>query len=153
MRSSSKKRLATAVILIILLTGLCLYYQENYQKHTNYPDTTMILAHYPLGEYVSVSGDVTSVYTGGFNLKDTGFNQKVIYTVESSTSVSVGDNVGVMGVLEPSYHVKEYKIIVIPKWSYQFMLIRSFLAVLFLAWLFNRYWYFNPKKMEFRRRK
>jgi hypothetical protein len=150
--SSRKKRLVTATILLALLAGLCLYYQENYEAH-QYPDTTVILKSYPVGETVSVSGKVASTSTGGFKLQDTSTREKVTYTISSSYPVFPGDNVRLSGVLGPDYQITASRVLVTPQWSYEFLLLRSLLAFLFLAWLFNRYWHFDREKMEFQRRK
>lgn len=150
--SSQKRRLLTAAILLVILAGFCIYYQENYEAH-QYPDTAAILKSYPAGETVSVSGKVASTSSGGFKLQDTGTKKNVTYTVSSSYPVSPGDNVRLSGVLGPDYQISASRVLVTPKWSYEFLLLRSLLAFIFLAWLFNRYWKFNTKKMEFQRRK
>lgn len=150
--SQQKRRLLTAAILLVILAGLCIYYQENYKIH-QYPDTAVILKSYPAGETVSVSGKVTSTSSGSFKLQDTSTKEKVTYTVSSSYPVSPGDNVRLSGVLGPDYQISASRILVTPQWSYEFLLLRSFLAFVFLAWLFNRYWKFSTKKIEFQRRK
>lgn len=149
--STTERRITALILLLTLLAGLCLYYHETYEAH-QYPDTEAILKNYPTGETVSVSGKVTSIFNGGFKLEDD-INKNVIYTVSSSHPVLEGDMVRISGILGSDYQISASRILVTPRWSNNFMLLRSLLAAIFLAWLFNHYWKFSTEKMEFQRRR
>lgn len=136
---------------MILLMLLCLYYNSNYQSHLEYPDSSMILKDYPLGETVSVSGAVTNSYSDGFLLSDNYHGTAVNYHVLSSQKLEVGDEAEVLGTLIPDYTIKSSKILVITKFDYDFMLLRSFVVVILLILLFRRYWRFDVSRMEFQR--
>jgi hypothetical protein len=130
---------------------LCLYYNSNYQSHLEYPDSSLILKDYPLGGTVSVSGVVTNSYNDGFLLSDNYHGTAVNYHVLSNQKLEVGDEAEVLGTLIPNYTIKSSKILVITKFDYEFMLLRSFLVVIIFILLFRRYWRFNISRMEFRR--
>lgn len=136
---------------MIVLVFLCLYYNSNYQSHLEYPDSSLILKDYPLGGTVSVSGVVTNSYNDGFLLSDNYHGTAVNYHVLSNQKLEIGDEAEVLGTLIPNYTIKSSKILVITKFDYEFMLLRSFLVVIIFILLFRRYWRFNISKMEFRR--
>ena len=136
---------------MIVLMFLCLYYNSNYQSHLEYPDSSLILKDYPLGGTVSVSGVVTNSYKDGFLLSDNYHGTAVNYHVLSKQKLEVGDEAEVLGTLIPNYTIKASKILVITKFDYEFMLLRSFLVVIIFILLFRRYWRFNISRMEFRR--
>ena len=136
---------------MIVLMFLCLYYNSNYQSHLEYPDSSLILKDYPLGGTVSVSGVVTNSYNDGFLLSDNYHGTAVNYHVLSNQELEIGDEAEVLGTLIPNYTIKSSKILVITKFDYEFMLLRSFLVVIIFILLFRRYWRFNISKMKFRR--
>jgi hypothetical protein len=65
----------------------------------------------------------------------------------------MGDKTQVLAVLGPDYQLIPTKILITEEWSYNFLLVRSFIAFLFLLFIFNRYWRFDLKKYEFTRRR
>lgn len=139
--------------LLIVLIVLSVYFASDYQKHLENPNTSIIIKNYPLGETVAVSGVVADVHEDGFNLQDTYHGMAVNYTVISNEKVSKGDQVEVLGILQPSYQVNATKILIISSFDYNFMLIRSALVALIFLFFFFYYWEFDLKKLEFRRRK
>ena len=141
------------LLLFLILLGLCIYYYDNYQSYQQLPNTDSILNNYPEGKNISVSGTVTQTFSNGFYLKDSGDSQTVIYTVYSNAQISPGDKIQVLGILGSDYQITAKQIKVTEKWSYYFLLLRSFLAFLFLAFIFNRYWKFDFKEKVFIRRR
>lgn len=139
--------------LLFILIILSVYFAFNYQKHLETPNTSIILKNYPLGETVAVSGVVADAYDGGFNIQDTYHGILVNYTIVSGDHVSKGDQVEVLGILQPSYKINATKILVISSFDYSFMLLRSAIVALIFIFFFFRYWEFNIEKLEFRRRK
>lgn len=139
--------------LLIVLIILSVYFASNYQNHLENPNTSTIVKNYPLGETVAVSGVVSDVHEGGFNLSDEYHGMDINYTVTSEENVSKGDQVEVLGILQPSYRVNATKILVITSFDYSFMLLRSALVALIFLFFFFRYWEFDLKKLEFRRRR
>ncbi|MEN4018389.1 MAG: hypothetical protein PQ975_00680 [Methanobacterium sp.] len=146
-------RIITGFILILILTILCINYNANYESHLEYPSTGAILAEYPENSTVYVSGEVTSLNNDGFELQDNYNGKKVRYIIETSKKAGIGDNVQVVGILGPSFNVKSTEIIVMKKWSYEFVLLRSALALVFLIFIFFSYWKFDFKIFEFMRKK
>lgn len=139
--------------LLIVLIALSLYFASNYQKHLENPNTSIIINNYPLGETVSVSGVVGDVHDGNFKLQDTYHGMIVNYTIISGQQVSKGDQVEVLGILQPSYQVNATKILIISSFDYSFMLLRSGLVALIFLFFFFHYWEFDLEKLEFRRRR
>lgn len=149
----ANKRILSLLILILILSGLCLYYYDNFRDHEEYPSVGTILLNYPEGKMVSVSGTVTGTFQEGFYLEDSYQDKQVKFTIISDTQVSPGDKLAVVGILDRDYRVTSSRILATPQWSYLLLLIRSFLAFFFLIYIFNRYWKFDLKNREFIRRK
>lgn len=122
-------------------------------KYQELPGTNSIVNNYPEGQTISVSGTVTKTFSKGFYLKDSADSQTVIYTVYSDAQISPGDKIQVLGLLGPDYKINAKQIKVIEQWNYYFLLLRSFLAFLFLVFIFNRYWKFDFKEKIFIRRR
>jgi hypothetical protein len=139
--------------LFLILIGLCIYYNDNITAKQSYPTTGAVVKYYPEGQMVSVSGTVTGTFNNGFYIQDYYRDKSVTFRVYSDIKVSPGYKIGVIGVLGPDYQIKTQSITVTEKWSYQFVLLRSFLALLFLVFIFHRYWRFDLKTYEFVRRR
>ena len=153
LRKLVKDRRVIFFSLLIVLIILSFYFASDYQKHLENPNTSTIINNYPLGESVAVSGIVAEVHEGGFNLQDTYHGIAVNYTIISGEHVSKGDQVEVLGTLQPSYQVNATKILVISSFDYSFMLFRSALVALIFIIFFFHYWEFDLNKLEFRRRR
>lgn len=144
------------LIFISLILGLILlssYYELNYQKHLEHPDTGIIIKDYPIGDTVAVSGNVREVYKDSFILSDTYHQTEVNYTIYSPQKVSTGDSVELLGVLGNSYHINASNILITSAFDYQFMIVRSAIIFLIFIYFFRRYWRFDFGKMVFRRLK
>ncbi len=146
-------RIITLLVLFLILVGLCIYYYDNFRDYQEHPGTGTIIASYHEGELVAVSGKVTETFSGGFYLEDNFEGKSVTFMILSDAKVSPGDRNQVLGVLGPNYQITATQMKLTEKWSYEFMLLRSFLAFLFLAFIFHRYWRFNFKDWEFTRRR
>jgi cytochrome c-type biogenesis protein CcmE len=138
------------IAALILLSG---YYELNYQQHLEHPDTSIIIKNYPIGDTVTVSGNVREVYNNSFILSSTYHQIEVNYTIDSPVNVSSGDSVEVLGVLGNSYHINASKVLVISSFDYLFMIFRSAVIFLIFLYFFRSYWYLDLEKMEFRRLK
>lgn len=165
-----KQRLIIGIILIIALAVLCAYYATHYENHLKYPSYGAILSDYPQQEVVNVGGTVTQIDADGFQIKENYHGQIITMKVitdnsESNitqsrynstsinTPISVNDRVSVVGVLGPHNQiVSVQKMEITDYWNYIFLLLRSFLALLVLVYVFNRYWHFDLENFEFRRR-
>jgi len=144
------KRIFLGFFLILILFSLCVYYNSYHESKLEYPSTSAILSYYPEGSAVSVTGSVLRLNDNGFELLDS--NGKTEYEIRSSKHVNPGDNVQLIGILGPSYTIESTRIIVETAWSYEFVLFRSALALIFLIFIFLRYWKFDFKTFEFLRR-
>lgn len=149
----TKNRILLILILFLILAGLCIYYYDNIYQEQDYPSAGAVVNYYPEGEMVSVSGTVSKTFPGGYYMDDYYMNQVVTFQVYTDQKVEIGDKTQVLAVLGPDYQLTPTKIIITEKWSYQFLLIRSFIAFLFLVFIFHRYWRFDLKKYEFNRRR
>lgn len=144
------KRIAIGLALVLILLALCLYYNTYHESYKEYPSTEIILSNYPEGSVVSVSGSVLRVNSNGFDLLDN--NGKTEYKIESSEHVNPADHIQLIGILGPSYTIKSTKLIVETNWNYEFVIQRSAVALIFLIFIFLRYWKFNFKTLEFIRK-
>ncbi|MDY9922966.1 hypothetical protein [Methanobacterium sp.] len=148
-----QKRIVTGIILVVALAGLCAYYATEYQNHLKYPSYEVILSDYPQGEVVNVGGVVTSTFNGGFLMVKNHQGHLVTMKVLNDTPVAVEDSVSVVGVLAPDNTIVNVEQVEVTEyWNYIFLLLRSFLVLIFLIFIFSRYWSFDWKSYEFRRR-
>jgi len=148
-----QKRIVTGIILVVALAGLCAYYATEYQNHLKYPSYEVILSDYPQGEVVNVGGVVTSTFNGGFLMVKNHQSHLVTMKVLNDTPVTVEDSVSVVGVLAPDNTIVNVERVEVTEyWNYIFLLLRSFLVLIFLIFIFHKYWSFNWKSYEFRRR-
>jgi putative flippase GtrA len=139
--------------LLIILILMSFYFAMNYQKHLENPDTAVILKSYPLGQTVAVGGGVLNVQNGSFIISDMYHGVDVNYTIISDIKVSPGDQAEALGILETNNRINATKILVIPSFEYDFMLLRSAIVAIIFLFFFNHYWSFDTKRMEFRRRR
>lgn len=146
-------RILTGIIMVMVLAGLCIHYASEYQEHLKYPSYEAILADYPEGQVVNVGGSVTSVDTGVILIEENHQGHLVTMKVESNTPVKLQDQVSVVGVLGPNNTIiKVERVEVNEYWKYLFLLIRSFVVLVILGYLFHRYWSFDWKNFYYRRR-
>ncbi len=147
------KRILTGIILVIALAGLCTYYAEEYPNHLKYPSYDALLAEYPQGEVVNVGGTVTETFNGGFQIEENHQGHLVTMKILNKTQVMVNDKVSVVGVLAPDNTVINVERVEVNEyWKYIFVLLRSFLVLIFLVFIFHHYWSFDWKSYQFRRR-
>jgi hypothetical protein len=152
-KTITRQRFITILVLFLVLIGLCIYYYDNFQNYQEHPGTGAVLKSYPTGEMVAVSGTVTQTFPGGFYMVETYEGLLVTYKIITTHAVHPGDKAQVLGVLGPDYTITVHEIKVTEKWSYQFLLLRSFIVLLFLLFIFHRYWRFNWKEKVFMRRR
>lgn len=150
---SPKNKIVIASFLLVILLGLCFYYNANFEANAKYPSTKSILFNYPEGETVFISGEFAGNYDRGFYLKDDYHGKTVIYKINYPYNITNGDLISIIGKLGPSFTIDPQKIVINKQWKEDFLLIRSALIGVILLFLFGRYWKFDFKKMEFIRRK
>jgi len=143
----------TGLRLVAALTILCSNYITEYESHEKYPSYKTIISDYPKGEVVNVGGRVTNISANQFQIQENYHGQNIILSINSSTPVKLEDNVNVVGVLGPNYTITQVELVKVNEyWKYLFVLLRSFLAGIILIFIFFRYWTFDWKSFEFRRR-
>jgi len=149
LKKISNQRILVFTILFLILAGLCIYYNENFILHQEYSSLSAVKKNYNQGDLVVVSGSITQTSPNSFQLKDS-YNTN--FTIVSPQKVNTGDKAEVYGLIGTDSKITAEQINIVPLWSYQFIMARSFIAFLFLALIFIRYWKFNPKKGLFQRR-
>jgi len=156
---SSPKRIIVGIVLIIILSGLCIHYANEYENHLKHPSYGAILSDYPQGELVNVGGTVTHIYSDSFLVEENYHGQIVTMKIINSSTIiknhklSPQDKVSLVGVLGPDNQIVSVQEIDVNDYTgYILLLFRSFLALAFLVYIFNRYWCFNLESFEFRRR-
>lgn len=141
-------------ILLIILTVLCLYHSSEYKNHLEYPSIETILSsEYPLNQMVYIKGSIIEINSDGYYILDIYNGQQVTFKVSGKSPAGLNDEVSILGVLGPSNQILSVKKIrTINYWKYKFLLLRSFLAMIFLLILFLHYWQLDFKKLTFKRR-
>ena len=147
------KRMVTGLILVAVLAILCSNYATEYEYHQKYPSYGALISDYPEGEVVNVGGTVTHIGSSQFQILENYHGQNINLSINSSTPVNLEDQVSVVGVLGPNNTIIQVERVEVNEyWKYLFLLLRSFLAVILLIFIFYRYWSFDWKNFEFRRR-
>lgn len=150
---SARNRILAGTILLILLVSLGIYHAAEYKNHIEYPSYETILTHPPQGALVNVYGTVTRHYNGGFDIQQDYNNQIVTMHIKAEKNPPLNKYVNIIGVQGPDHQITRIQNILIAEaWKDYFLLLRSFLALIFLLYILHRYWYFNLKRFEFRRR-
>jgi hypothetical protein len=135
------------------MVTLCGYYATEYENNLEHPSYQAILSDYPEGEVVRVYGTVVRNYPGGYQIEQIYQDQLMTMQIETDSPVAVGDRVDLLGVLGPEYTISNVqKIYVNELWKIFFINFRSFLVLLFMIFIFHRYWSLDFKKFVFRRR-
>ena len=151
-----KSRAIIALSLLLILFLLCAYYQTNHEYHREYPSLKDIVANYEkyIGETISISGEVVGVHSTTFQLLEREDGENTIFVVlpKSNVDVDIGDKVEVLGTLGPDYQISAEKMIVSKRWKHEFVYVRSFIALIFLVFVFMRNWKFDLMHIEFVRR-
>lgn len=145
LRKLANNRIIILLVLVLILSGLCVYYDHEYQDHLNHLYTST----HHLKDPVTVSGAVTSFYPGGFVITDIYTSGRPTYRIESPVNVSLGDKVQVMGIIHPPNILTNNKIMVSRDWADTFVIVRSVIGLLILLVVFFKYWRFNFKEMIF----
>ena len=71
----------------------------------------------------------------------------------NNQKISLNDKVTLVGVLGPDNQIVRVQEIDVNEYTnYILLLLRSFLALAFIVYIFNHYWYFNLENYQFRRR-
>ena len=151
-----KSRAIIALSLLFILFLLCAYYQTNHEYHREYPSLKDIVMNYEkyIGETISISGEVVDVHSTTFQLLEREDGENTIFVVlpKSNVDVDIGDKVEVLGTLGPDYQISAEKMIVSKRWKHEFVYVRSFIALIFLVFVFMRNWKFDLMRIEFVRR-
>jgi hypothetical protein len=149
---SPRSRILVGLLVLGVIVALCAYYAAEYENHLEHPSYRAILAEYPEGEVVRVYGTVVENYPGGYQIQQI-YHDQVVSVEINGTPVAIGDRVDLLGVLGPEYSIISVeKIYVNQMWKYHFLIIRSFLVLLFMIFIFHRYWYLDSRRFLFRRR-
>ena len=144
------KRITAGSVLVLLLLSLCVYYYHYHEDNLKYPSTAAVESYYPEGSTIFVSGTATKVNKDGFYLLDN--SGSIEYRIISGKHVKPGDNVQLIGVLGPSNTIKSTRAIVETNGGYEFIILRSALALIAFFFIFFWYWKFNFRTLEFIRR-
>ncbi len=155
---SSHQHIIIGIILLIILSGLCTHHANEYEKHLKHPSYKSILSDYPQGELVNVYGTVTHI-NDDIHIQDEYHGQIVEMKIVNSTHIlknhtlSPNDKVTLVGVLGSDNQILRVHEMHVNKYeNYIFVLVRSFLALAVLVYVFNSFWCFNIENFQFRRR-
>jgi len=149
---SSFPRILAGSILLILIVSLCIYYSNGINNrnldYTIYGAVNTYI--FSQGDLVYLEGGrVTDTYDGGYDV----LYAHHIYHIKSSQIPTKRDLITVIGVLGPDNQIIDIRFTYVTEaWKKYFLYLRSFLALIFLIYIFHRYWHFVPRKFGFRRR-
>lgn len=153
MKLKFHNKFLVSCLLIFILVLICSYYASNYENKGEYPSYGTILSSNPVGEVVFVDGSIDNIYNNSYNLITSYRGQIVNINVSGPSPANLGDQVSIIGILGPSKQIiKVEKISVLTKWKTQFLLLRSFIAVILMMIIFSYFWRFDSKNFDFRRR-
>jgi hypothetical protein len=154
--SEKVNRVALASLFIALLLLLCAYYNINHALYEQYPDNAAVIFDNGCDGPVSVSvhGTVLDTDGDGFTLRLThGSASKLLKVLsqEGVPPVACGDRVEVLGVRN-SDELVPATMIVSKQWSHYAVYIRSVAGLAITMVVFFRYWTFDFRALQFRRR-
>jgi len=140
-----------AAVLICTFIVLGAYYVTNVTYHLDSPRESEVSANYEayVGRTVTISGVVVSTGAGSFELR----GAQDTYTVFSTAVVQPGDQVTVVGTLEPGHQLQAVAMAVSPWVLTALVYVRSFVALIFVAVLFFLSWRFDRQGWVIRPRK
>ncbi|MEM3401719.1 MAG: hypothetical protein QW179_04465 [Candidatus Hadarchaeales archaeon] len=140
------QRPVLALVLLLLLAGLCIYSWVDYENHLPYPTRKMIEENYQefigkevfiFGEIREISGSEATVVAGGSPF------------TAAPISGKVGDLVEIVGVLGENYSLLVRSSLVYDRQSYQMEFVRSAAGAVLLVWMFFSSWKFTWRKFRF----
>jgi hypothetical protein len=140
-----------AVVFICAFIVLGAYYVTNVTYHLDNPRETEVSANYAayVGHTVTISGEVVSTGAGSFELK----GMQDTYTIFSTVAVQPGDQVTVVGTLEPGHQLQAVAMAASSWVLMALVYVRSFVALIFVAVLFFARWRFDRRGWVMRPRK
>jgi len=145
------RRGVIAVAFICTFVVLAAYYQANVTQHLDYLRESEVSANYDasVGRNVLISGEVVATGAQSFEL----MGMHGTYTILSSAAVQRGDDVTVVGTLEPGHQLRAATIYASSALLSALVYIRSFIALIFVSVLFFARWRFDRRGRVIRPRK
>src|SRR5665647_2296805 len=124
------RRWLLAVVLICAFIVLAAYYDANVTNHLDYLRESEVSANYDayVGRNVLISGEVVATGAQSFEL----MGEHGTYTILSSAAVQRGDDVSVVGTLEPGHRLRAATMYASSALLSALVYIRSFVALLSL---------------------
>lgn len=143
-------------VFVTCLLVLCTYHAVYHDLHETYPGNEAVIFDTCCDVPVSVSiyGTVLQTSDDGFTLRITHGSASKILTVlsqEGVPPVARGDKVEVLGVRHSDELVPEM-MIVLKQWSHYAVYLRSVAGLAITLVVFFRYWTFDFRALQFRRR-
>ena len=144
------ERFILGLFLIVIIFLVCNNYASNNEYYTN-SDIIDLLC-YP-GTYMVLSGTVTDIYNGGFQVRVNSNGNFYDYKVKTLSKVNLGDTAYILGTLNSSNIITCLKVVTVKNGDFSFVIIRSIFGMLLFLIIFGKYWRFNLKNMIFIRLK
>jgi membrane protein implicated in regulation of membrane protease activity len=140
-----------AAVLICAFVVLAAYYYANVTYHLDVPRESEVSTNYEayVGRNVTISGEVVSTGAGSFEL----MGAQDTYTVFSTAAGHPGDQVTVVGTLEPGHELRAVTTYTSSWVLSALVYVRSFIALIFVAALFFAGWRFDGRGWVMRPRK
>ena len=145
------RRWLLAAVLVCAFISLAAYYDANVTNHLDYLRESEVSANYDasVGRNVLISGEVVATGAQSFELK----GMYGTYTILSSAAVQRGDDVSVVGTLEPGHQLRAATMYASSALLSALVYIRSFVALIFVSVLFFARWRFDRRGWVIRPRK
>ena len=150
------KRVTIGFLLILLLLLLMLYHSLDYNSHD--PELNYLLEHSE--KYINT----TVAFTGEIKTISIINQTMIIHLIKPSTLTITlpiktvedipqqGDIIEILGVLTGHNQIIAQAVIIMERWKFDLIYIRSLPAIPFALYLFLRTWRFNRSKIVFERR-
>jgi len=138
-------------VLVACLLVLCTYHAVYHNLHKEYPGNEEVIN--GIEGTVSVYGTVIAVGEELFTLRLTHGSTSRLITVLSPVLVASGDKVEVLGVINgDELTLIPEDMIVLKRWSYHAVYLRSVVGLAIAMIVFFRYWTFDVRSLRFSRR-
>lgn len=139
-------RIFYLILLLLILSGLFVYYTDNYPKHSPYNQ-------FNNSKDIAYEGEVTKIYNDGFVLTNLNAKNNRSINVKSLKKVSLGDTIQVKGHIIDQNTIQSINIIIYSNWELDFVIYFSVIGLLILIIIFFWYWTLDVENFNFIRRR
>lgn len=149
------KRLILGIIFTLLIFLLCYNYAFNYHNALQNEDRTDLTKDntvITLENYVFMLATVTDEYDDGIIVEVYNNDSVNYYKIKTPSKKDVGYPVVIFGTISSNNEIVANKILIRSTSEMIFIIFRSFIGLILFLLIFLKYWKFDFRKIEFKRR-